>query len=161
MRNSVIKKNRKVYIFKRQQTSSGGGGGADLENNKQVSITENGTVEITPSAGKDGMKKVTATVNIPSGGSATAYAWVDNDNNVYYFNFDIAPQSFEDYIHSKTLDSGVEAYSVGEVGNVRGSSSFERTSDTQFVETVEDRMTLTYTFTRDATKDFTLWQLSE
>ena len=40
--------------------------GADLENNKTVSITENGVVEITPSAGKNGMKKVTATVNVPS-----------------------------------------------------------------------------------------------
>ena len=39
--------------------------GADLEDNKTVSITENGVVEITPSEGKDGMKKVTATVNVP------------------------------------------------------------------------------------------------
>ena len=43
----------------------GGGGGADLEDNKEISITENGTVEITPTSGKDGMKKVTATVNVP------------------------------------------------------------------------------------------------
>ena len=76
MRNSVIKKNHKIYIFKHQQTSSGGGGGgADLENNKQVSITENGTVEIIPSAGKDGMKKVTATVNVTQAGEVTLYAW--------------------------------------------------------------------------------------
>lgn len=40
--------------------------GADLENNKEVTITENGTIKITPTAGKDGMKKVTATVNVPS-----------------------------------------------------------------------------------------------
>lgn len=39
--------------------------GADLENNHEVSITENGEIEITPSAGKDGMKKVSATVNVP------------------------------------------------------------------------------------------------
>lgn len=39
--------------------------GADLENNHKVTITEDGVVEITPSAGKDGMKKVTATVNVP------------------------------------------------------------------------------------------------
>jgi hypothetical protein len=43
------------------------GGGADLEDNKTVSITENGVVEITPSEGKDGMKKVTATVNVSGG----------------------------------------------------------------------------------------------
>ena len=40
--------------------------GADLEDNKEVEITENGEIEITPSAGKDGMKKVSATVNVPS-----------------------------------------------------------------------------------------------
>ena len=45
-----------------------GGGSADLEDNKTVSITENGVVEITPSAGKDGMKKVTATVNVSGEG---------------------------------------------------------------------------------------------
>lgn len=32
---------------------------------KAVTITENGTTEITPSAGKDGISKVTATVNVP------------------------------------------------------------------------------------------------
>lgn len=41
-----------------------GGGSADLEDNKEVTITENGEIEITPTEGKDGMKKVTATVNI-------------------------------------------------------------------------------------------------
>ena len=52
------------------------GGGADLEDNKTVSITENGVVEITPSEGKDGMKKVTATVNVSGGGSGNIlYAW--------------------------------------------------------------------------------------
>ena len=37
-----------------------------LEDNKEVSITSNGTIEITPTAGHDyeGMKKVTASVNV-------------------------------------------------------------------------------------------------
>lgn len=47
--------------------NAGGGSGANLENNKTVSITENGTVEITPSAGYDGMKKVTAEVSVSGG----------------------------------------------------------------------------------------------
>ena len=42
-----------------------GGGSVDLEDNKEIEITENGTVEITPTEGKDGMKKVTANVNVP------------------------------------------------------------------------------------------------
>ena len=41
-----------------------GGGSANLEDNKEIEITENGTVEITPTEGKDGMKKVTANVNV-------------------------------------------------------------------------------------------------
>lgn len=45
---------------------SSGGSGADLEDNKEVTITENGTTIVTPTAGKDGMKEVTATVNVPS-----------------------------------------------------------------------------------------------
>lgn len=52
----------------------GGGGGANLEDNKEIEITKNGTVEITPTEGKDGMKKVTANVNVPtSGGSGGSW----------------------------------------------------------------------------------------
>lgn len=46
-----------------------GGAVLVLEDNKQVIITENGTTVITPSVGKDGMKEVTATVNVSGGGS--------------------------------------------------------------------------------------------
>ena len=62
----------------------GGGGGADLEDNKEVSILANGIVEITPTKGKDGMKKVTANVNV--GGSGVKFVVSksyssDNSNN--------------------------------------------------------------------------------
>lgn len=62
----------------------GSGGGADLEDNKQVSITENGTVEITPSTGKDGMKKVTANVNVSGGGVSTLYYVTDINSDYEY-----------------------------------------------------------------------------
>lgn len=42
----------------------GSGSGANLQDNKQVSINQNGEVEITPDNGYDGMKKVTAEVNV-------------------------------------------------------------------------------------------------
>lgn len=45
----------------------------EIEDNKAVTITENGEVEITPSEGKDAMKKVTATINIPIPGGN--YLW--------------------------------------------------------------------------------------
>lgn len=54
-----------------------------LEDNKEVTITENGEVEITPSSGKDGMKKVTATVNVSGGGSNTLYGWIQESTIGY------------------------------------------------------------------------------
>lgn len=54
----------------------GSGSGANLQDNKQVDITSNGEVEITPDTGYDGMKKVTANVTVSGGGdSVTFYAW--------------------------------------------------------------------------------------
>ena len=60
---------------------------ADLDNNKTKTIdvsTYTEPVEITPTAGKDGMKKATVTLsNIPVAG-ATLYAWKDGSNNIAY-----------------------------------------------------------------------------
>lgn len=168
MRNSVIKKNRKVYIFKHQQTSSGGGGGgADLENNKQVLITENGTVEITPSTGKDGMKKVTATVNVSGGGSATAYCWSVSDSRTpletsyVYISVDVAPADEIEAGTTKIIVGSLDSGSVA-IFNLLLLSIYTRISDTEFTTSfTEGRDTYTLTYTRDSTKDFTLWQLSE
>ena len=44
-------------------------GGADLESNKTVSITQNGTTLVQPSSGKDGMEQVTVNVNVSGGGA--------------------------------------------------------------------------------------------
>ena len=59
----------------------------DLDNNKTKTIdvsTYTEPVEITPTAGKDGMKKATVTLsNIPVAG-ATLYAWKDGSNNIAY-----------------------------------------------------------------------------
>lgn len=61
---------------------------ADLENNKAATInvsTYTQPVEVTPTAGKDGMKKATITLtNIPSpSGTTTLYAWNNEDDTVY------------------------------------------------------------------------------
>lgn len=74
---------------------------ADLENNKEVEITENGEIEITPSEGKDGMKKVTATVNVSGGGgsmSQTRPTWTNLGE------FDTAMSG------SEVIPSGVKVY---------------------------------------------------
>ena len=60
---------------------------ADLENNKAASInvsTYTAPVEVTPTQGKDGMKKATITLtNIPSGGT-TLYAWESASHSFVY-----------------------------------------------------------------------------
>ncbi len=59
--------------------------GGDLDNNKTATIdvsTYTEPVEITPTSGKDGMKKATITLsNIPSpsGGVSDLYAWRNAD----------------------------------------------------------------------------------
>lgn len=83
---------------------------ADLEDNHEIEITENGTVEITPTEGKDGMKKVTATVNVSSGGGGNTYAHkveikFDNFSLSYHgqeSNHSILNLSFHDIANNST-----------------------------------------------------------
>lgn len=89
-------------------------GGGDLEDNKEISITENGTVEITPAEGKGGMKKVTATVNVSSGGGNTYAHKVeikfDNFSLSYYGqegNHSILGFSFNDIANNSIGRDGV------------------------------------------------------
>ena len=46
------------------------GESVEIQTNKTVTISENGTITISPATGYDAMKKVTATVNVPSSGGA-------------------------------------------------------------------------------------------
>ena len=83
-----------------EEATEGGGGGAVLENNKEVTITENGTTIVTPSAGKDGMKKVTATINVETPKADKYFLWgndtsrsADNHSNNWNFLYSSAPLS--------------------------------------------------------------------
>lgn len=136
-----------------------GGGSADLEDNKEVTITENGEIEITPSEGKDGMKKVTATVQVAgSGGTVTAYAWsMSNVSNCMYFPIDIAPADKADYLvkcakGGQCQDSG-EYFEVMEIATEE--DEYTRISDDSF--TVGSGEMETTTLTRNPDKDFILW----
>lgn len=54
-----------TYVFDNGEwTERTGGDNARLEEVKSITITENGTIEITPSDGYDGVKKITVTVNV-------------------------------------------------------------------------------------------------
>ena len=63
------------------------GSSSDVEDNKTATITANGTVEITPSSGKTSMKKVTATVAVPT--VTKLYAW--NNDTVTVFTTTAQP----------------------------------------------------------------------
>lgn len=81
------------------------------------------------------------------GGSATAYAWVADQIGVGYTDFAIAPEALT---NEKTLIINDKTISVG----VFLGTNYAKISDTSF--SVGDGV-----FTRDSTKDFTLWQLPE
>lgn len=140
-----------------------GGGSADLEDNHQTTIdvsTYTQPVEVTPTSGKDGMKKNTVTLsNIPSG-DATAYAWVseDEDSPIIYTSFAIAPGNAD---NEKMLVFNIAPEMLYFVSAFLGSGGYEtysKNSDTSFTVNNGKRDII---FTRDSTKDFTLWQLSE
>ena len=54
------------------EESTTGEGNISIEANKEVTISENGTVVINPSEGKDAMEKVTVTVNVPASGGGSS-----------------------------------------------------------------------------------------
>ncbi len=83
--------------------------GADLENNKTATIdvsTYTQPVEITPTEGKDGMKKATVTLsNIPSG---KLYAWQTGGETVYLGYTATATPTTSDTFYLATADGLVE-----------------------------------------------------
>ncbi len=79
-----------------------------LETEKEVTITENGTVEITPTSGKDAMEKVTVGVNVVSAGVVTFYAW-EGDRTIYTLSLTPEAGSFAFY----------DGYDDGEVNSIK------------------------------------------
>lgn len=128
-------------------------GSAKLENNKAATIdvsTYTEPVEVTPTSGKTGMKKVTVTLsNIPSAGAKLA-KWTDGESGIHYFNIEAAPEEGTDILQI-TVNDGVFSKSalVGET------DTYAKTSDTVF--TVTDSSENTVTYTRDSTGDVTIW----
>lgn len=135
---------------------------AELEANKEVSIDVSNysePVEITPSSGKDGMKKATITLtNISSGGSgATAYGWIaSKDNRLVYTNYSVAPNDNDKFRSSLRFRPENDAKpNIKTQGDYSIEVFGERVSDTEFTTTV--RGSAYQTYTRDSSKDFTLW----
>lgn len=85
--------------------ATSGGTSAGLEDNKEVSITENGTIEITPTAGHDyaGMKKVTANVNVAGGADIEANKAATIDVSTYTEPVVIIPTEGKDGMKKATI----------------------------------------------------------
>ena len=117
---------------------------ADLENNKAATInvsTYTQPVEITPTSGKDGMKKATITLsNIPSPGTSfTFYYWKNEDTTLQGV-----------YTLSATPSIGDNAYVENE-----GGSNPDIFSEPSTITAVEEGTITTGrgTYTRDTTGD--------
>ena len=134
-----------------------GGGSSDLEDNHQTTIdvsTYTQPVEVTPTSGKDGMKKNTITLNNIPSGDGILYAWKVN-NSYLYLDFGVAPTDASD---AKLLgilnDNSIIVAPLLLEGDV-----YNKVSDTSFTVTMGGMTD--YTYTRDTTKDVTLWQINE
>jgi hypothetical protein len=133
-----------------------------IQDKKEVTIkvseyTE--PVEITPTAGKDGMKKATVTLsNIPSGG-ATAYAWRCSRSpelsQITYFNVSVAPNNANDLL----MLSGDFEYGLSIGHAIIEGDTYIKNTDTEFSISWNEGGTInTQTFTRDSvSKDIAFW----
>lgn len=124
---------------------------AELDDNKAVTIdasTYTQPVEVTPTEGKEGMKKCTVTLeNIPQAG-AKLYAWVKDSADTVYFSFGSAPSTAEAFAETFRLTdtSGV----LAKKQNSDLSANYMKLAGSQFQIGVNSYM-------RDSSSDVTLW----
>lgn len=130
----------------------------DLDTNVAHTIdvsTYTQPVTIQPSEGKNAMIGAIVTLeNIPSGGSASVYCW-EGDGVYQYFEFNTAPEDLAAFLNKKGLysqDTGEMAVNVADPSFVTG---YTKTSSDTFTLTFAIGSSITYT--RNSTKDFTLW----
>lgn len=143
--------------------------GADLENNKTATINVSEytqPVEITPSEGKDGMKKATVTLsNIPSpSGVTTLYAWKDTEDFIVYLPVSIAPSTKADvmYIESSiAVETSIRNLNTelhNAIETLGEEDTYTRISDTEFsMHLTNSDITVTLTRYSDGDVALTVW----
>lgn len=93
-------------------------------------------------------------------GNNKVYAWIDENDNVLYFNFNESPESEDDFEGSKVLivdyDTKPNSISVELSSSISGYESYTKNSDNEFEIVVND---VIYTYTRYSDKDFELWEV--
>lgn len=100
------------------------------------------------------------TINENPTSTEKAYAWVDTQDNVAYFNFDESPEDDFSFESSKLLsidfDTKLNGISIIEASTITNYESYTKNSDTEFEIVVNG---VTHTYTRDNSKDFELWRM--
>ena len=96
---SFIKVNNKLVLVNGHPITINGSS-SNLQENKAVTITSNGTATITPDEGYDGLSSVDVTVNVSGGGSSGGGylkgICLENTNGMYFFNADCSNVTFKD-----------------------------------------------------------------
>lgn len=143
----------------------GSSSGADLEDNHQTTIdvsTYNAPVEVTPTQGKDGMKKVTVSLSNMPAGVTMLYAWSDTEGNVSWLDSNTSPIDKTAFENAKFLRFDYNAgTSVTEMHIELGSDifggdpfTFTKVSDTVFTINIDGQDII---ITRNPAKDVEIW----
>lgn len=140
--------------------ATSGGGDVELEDNKDVTINMSSysePVEVTPSEGKDAMKKVTVTLTGTPPVAMPLYAWTAGSTKIYT-NFDKSPATLDELRTKFGVggQAGPNILSLTVYHDWANAVSYTRTSDTAFSFTVSGS-SVTWNYTRgDTSKDVVL-----
>jgi len=100
------------------------------------------------------------TINENPTSTEKAYAWVDTDDNVAYFNFNESPEEDVDFEASKLLsidfDTKLNGISIIQASTIPNYESYTKNSSSEFEIVVNG---VTHTYTRGDSKDFELWKI--
>ena len=132
----------------------------DTNSNRTIDVSQyTGPVTITPEEGKNALENVRLTLtNIPSGGG-TAYAWStsgSNTNGWMYTNFDVAPDTEEEWFSKLVLDMS-QAGLLDKIHPTGMPYTYTKTDDNTFVLVNPNAGNYTLTCTRVSNADLTLW----
>lgn len=104
-----------------------------------------------------GKYEVDTNVTVSGGGNNTAYGW-EISGTPYWFDTDVAPNSDAEVAALKTITFNISEGAVlsVDISTMPGNPTLTtRTSDTEFTMNINDN---NITFTRNSSKDFTLWE---
>ena len=134
------------------------GGSSNLEDNKEATInvsTYTDPVEVTPTQGKDGMKKVTVSLSNMPTGTNILYEWAVNVSSFVYLSVSTSPSTLEDLKSLPQLKGMTGGGLNFQSTYFADATNYVRTSDNEFTVTVGGS---SKTFTR-GNNDIEIWNV--